>query len=142
MAGVNVEALVVAWLKADDAVSTEVAGRVSTEVPPDPTYPLVTIRGITGVEAVRRRLDDHRVQVDCLADTRPKAALLARIVQGAFERLEGQAVTYPEEGADDPVTSMVSASEVILLPRWLPDTTGPTPKPLFTADYRVLAHPT
>jgi hypothetical protein len=117
VAGVNAEALLVAWLKADATVTALVAGRVSTELPASPTYPLVTLREVTGAELVRyKNLDEARIQVDCWADTRTAAASLARAVRGVIE------------------------ARTVIRPRWLPDTITGTPKPVYSADYALVAH--
>lgn len=127
MAGVNVEALIVAWLKAGNVAG----GRVSAELPEDPTYPLVTLRGITGAEVVRRRVDDHRIQLDAWADTRPAARTLAQEARDRMEALEGQLVAL----------GFVPEVSILITPRWLPDEETDPPKPRYSADYSVLVHP-
>lgn len=131
MAGVNAEALLVAWLKAAPSVTALVAGRVSTELPASPTYPLVTLREVTGSELVRYlNLDEARIQVDCWADTRSAAAALARVVRGAVEAAQGVATA----------SGFVTEARTIIRPRWLPDVITGSPKPVYSADYALVAH--
>lgn len=129
MAGVNVEALVVAWLKADPGALA--GGRISTELPDTPTYPLVTIRLITGAEVVRRRVDDLRLQIDAWAETKTAAYSLADQVRARMEALEGTLVAL----------GFVSEVRIPILPRWLPDTVAGQITPRYSADYSLVAHP-
>jgi hypothetical protein len=131
VAGVNAEALLVAWLKADPTVTGLVAGRVSTELPASPTYPLVTLREVTGAELVRyKNVDEARIQVDCWADTRTAAASLARAVRGVIEAAQGVSTA----------SGFVTEARTVIRPRWLPDTITGSPKPVYSADYALVAH--
>ena len=126
----DVERAVVQFLRASSDVSALVSQRVSTELPGSPTYPYVTVRLITGAEIIREHFDAQQIQVDCWADSKASAALLARTVRAAV--LTMRSATHDQ--------SVVTQVVTLTTPSWLPDTEVTPPRPRYTFDVQVFIH--
>lgn len=124
------EALAVAYLKAHASVVAQVAGRVSTELPPGPTFPLVTISLVTGTEVVREHLDESVLSVAAWADSKVTANLVIRTVRAAL-------LEMPQSQSRGVVTRV----RTLIPPRWFPDDTVTPPRPRYICDMGLTAHP-
>jgi len=107
----DVEAIVAAQLRGAELA---VGDRVYTEVPEDPTYPLVTVSRVGGLPAIRRYLDAAEVQIDVWGTSKAEARDIADAARVACHDMEGNAFT-------DPVTAWVSAVEDATGLFWVPD---------------------
>lgn len=130
---VDIEALVVAALKADTALDGLVDGRVSTELPGDldehlPHVQLWSIPGGTYVRPEPLHLERARLQVSVWATTKGSAWDTATAVVAAAATMLG---TYD--------LGVVTGVEVEQTPYWAPDPDTDTPRYLSTIG--VFAHP-
>lgn len=107
----DIEAVCAGWLR--DQALTGVGARVYTEVPPDPTFPLVTVRRVGGVPAIRQYLDTASIQVDVWGSSKAEAQDVARDARLELHRLEGAHVLEP--------LAFVHAVDDSLGLTWLPD---------------------
>lgn len=124
----DVEALVVAYLKADASVAAIAGTRVSTKLAE--AYPRVNVTLITGREVVREHLDEQHLQVDAYADDKADANLLARTVRAVL--LNAPSVPHAR--------GVVTHVRTITPPRWLPDETA-NDRPRYLAEYGITVHP-
>lgn len=124
----DVELLTVAWLQGIDELANLYAG-IYTEIPADPTLPLVRVIRIGGSPTVRQHLDAARLQIDTYADRGEKQAAhdLARLVQAAMHAMPG----VHDEG-------VVTCVEDGVFQWNLDEATGWAG---YTADYLVYVHP-
>lgn len=124
----DAELLTVTWLQSIDELANLYAG-IHTEVPADPTLPLVRVIRVGGTPTVRQHLDVARLQVDVWAERGEKQAAhdLARLVQAAMHNLPG----VHDEGVVTCVEDGVFS--------WSPDEA--TGWAGYTADYLVYLHP-
>jgi hypothetical protein len=74
----DVESMVVAFLKTNAAVDAIAGGRVYGELPPQPTFPAISILLVSDNVPIEWRLTGTWVQVDCFGSTRLEARTLAR----------------------------------------------------------------
>lgn len=125
---VDAELLAVRYLRAVPEVAAVVSARVYTEIPPEPTYPLVRLTRIGGIPAIRRHLDVARLQVDVWANSKFAARGLAATVQAALHDMVGAHT----EG-------VVTRVEDDLGLTWAPD--PETDVARYTAGYAVFLHP-
>lgn len=100
-----------------------------TEIPADPTYPLITLVRIGGRPPIRGWLDRARIQVDAYALDKATARLVAATCQQALHAAEH---TVTEHG-------LLGAVETLSGPRWLPDPT--TRHPRYLLDLQIDTHP-
>lgn len=107
------------------------AARITTELAPSPTYPVVLVQRAGG-SAIAPGIDEPALQVDVVAaPTQRKACKdLALTVRAAILAIANDQVA---EGV------LCSASEE-LGPQWFPDTVPSTPLPRYTARYAVVLH--
>ena len=87
-----IEALVQEVLRAANIVDK----RVYSGVPNRPQYPLITVRRIGGLPAVRRRLDRAMLQIDTWGKTKTDAVSKAQQARVTLHRMEG--VKYTDFG--------------------------------------------
>lgn len=126
------ELALIQYLRTIPAVTALVpSARITTELPPNPTYPVVLIQRAGGV-GIWPALDDAALQVDVVADAGQRRAckILAQTVRAAVLAIANDIV---------PEGVLVSASEEIG-PQYLPDTIPNPPLPRYTARYRVITH--
>lgn len=126
------ELALIQYLRTVSAVTALVpAARITLELPPSPTYPVVLIQRAGGV-GIWPALDEPALQVDCVAAAGQRRAckVLAQTVRSAILAISNDVVG---EGV------LASASEEIG-PQYLPDTIPNPPLPRYTARYRVLMH--
>lgn len=124
----DAELLTVTWLAGIDELAALYAG-VFTEIPADPTLPLVRVVRVGGTPVVPQHLDVARLQIDVWAEEGEKQAAhdLARLVQAAMHLMPGS----HDEG-------VVTAVEDGVF-HWSPDEA--TGWAGYTADYLVYLHP-
>lgn len=126
------ELALIQYLRGVSAVTALVpAARITLELPPTPTYPVVLIQRAGGV-GIWPALDEPALQVDVVADAGQRRAckILAQKVRSAILAIANDVV---------PEGVLASASEEIG-PQYLPDTIPNPPLPRYTARYRVLMH--
>lgn len=118
--------LLVTALRLHPGISTLVAGRVSTELPGSPSYPLIVASAVTDVPGQPWE-SRARVQADCWAETEEDASLVSRTLVAIHPELRG---AYP-------------AGRILLtdaLSRlWLPDPVSTRPR--YVVDLRVTVAP-
>jgi len=126
------ELALIQYLKTVTQVTALVpATRITTELPPKPTYPVVLIQRAGG-QVIWPSIDDPALQVDVVAAAGQRRACkqLAQIVRAAILAI-----------ANDVVAEGVLASGWEELgPQWMPDTIPIPPLPRYTARYRILLH--
>jgi hypothetical protein len=124
----DAELLTVAWLQTVDELANLYAG-IYTEIPADPTLPVIRVVRVGGTPTVRQHLDVARLQIDVYADRGEKQSAhdLARLVQAALHEMPG----VHDEGVVTCVEDGVF--------RWNPDEA--TGWAGYTADYLVYLHP-
>ena len=128
----DIERLVTGFLRAQSEVSTIVGARVYTEVPGDPTFPLVRVRRLGGFPTLSRPLqvDAPLVQIEGYAATKGAARLLTETCRAVLaERVEGV--------HDTGVVAGVTFGALI----WLPDEDFTPPKPRYIADATLTVRP-
>lgn len=109
------------------------AERITTALPPSPTYPYVLVQRIGGNTTERPLwLDSPTLQVDVLGPPdRAACKRLTQVVRASVIAIANDTV---------PAGVLASAAEEVP-PQWLPDTLSNPPLPRFTARYRVVLHP-
>lgn len=122
----DAELLTVLWLQQVDEI-VELAAGVFTEIPAEPTLPLVRVLRIGGGSAFRQWFDVPRIQVDVWADDKQAAHDLARVVQAALHDMIGV--------HDDAVVTAVDDGVF----HWNPDPEYRWAG--YSADYLVYLHP-
>lgn len=125
----DAERLVADYLRGHADVAALVTTRVSTELPPQPVYPLVTLSRIGGVPAIPNYLDNPRIEIYCWATGRQAARTLAATVQAAMFQIVGVR----------PLGTVTGAVEDGLGPRWDPDTRTNVPR--YTLLFELYIHP-
>ena len=128
----DVEATAVAYLRAHSAVAAIVGTRVSTELPSTPTFPLLTVRLVTGTEVIRTHLDEQTVQVDAWGADKAGASLLARTARAALLDVPGDASLS---------RGVVTGARTVRALAWMPDDTVSPPRPRYSFDIGWTVHP-
>lgn len=128
---VDVEALLVAELGQDAAITALAADRVSTELPRDLPLPYLQLSRLPGsiVDDASMRVERARVQLSSWADNRGDALDLARAALRAIAELAGGSF---EQGT-------VTGVDAELTPYWSPDPDTDTPRYLLTVALYVHA---
>lgn len=80
----DVERTAVTWLRTRTDVTALLGQRIATEVPANPTFPLVRLTRVGGVAPVLDHLDAGRLQVDVWGDTKQQARDAAATVLSAL----------------------------------------------------------
>lgn len=106
------------------------AARITTTLPPKPTYPVVLIQRAGGLADAWQQIDEPAFQVDVVGGSRYQCQQLARTVRACILAIFNDAVTE---------AVLVSASEEVAI-QWFPDTVVTPPLSRFVARYRVLLH--
>ena len=128
------ELAVIQYLKARTEVTSLVpAARITTSLPPNPTYPCITVKRVGGTNVAWQRIDSAAFQIDVWhADgKRGECQDAARAVRACLLAI------YNDQVAE---ATLVSASEEVAL-QWLPDTVTTPPLSRFTGRFQVLLHP-
>lgn len=89
----------------------DLPGGVSTELPPQPSYPWLTVQRVGGIPSVANYLDVARLEITAWASTKDAAHGLARAAEAA-------ALTLPGTRDGTVVTGVVQVGEGL---RWNPD---------------------
>lgn len=138
---VDVGRLVIAYLLTITEVTAIVSNRIGNVLYAG-SGPAVQVNDITGDELVPRHLDAAHLQVDAWGGNRAQSLDLARTVRAALLEMPAATVTALHTV---PVPSWATgvATDVATLtrPRWLPDDSVNPPRPRFSGDYQVIAHP-
>lgn len=106
------------------------AERITTALPPQPTYPVVLIQRIGGQALAWQRLDEPAYQVDVVGGSRYQCQQIARTVRACILAIFNDVVSE---------ATLSSASEEVAL-QWMPDDVVVPPLSRFTARYRVILH--
>ena len=84
------ESLVVQFLKDTTSVDDIVDGRISGDLPSRPTFPAVVVLLVSDNVPIEGIMSGAWIQLDCFADTRETARLLARTVQAEMSAWTGE----------------------------------------------------
>jgi hypothetical protein len=127
------ELALIQYLRARTEVTTLVpAERITTQLGPLPTYPVVLVQRIGGAPGDLRWIDMPTLQVDVIGPADRRACkVLALTVRAAI-------VAIANDTVDEGVLAMGSE---VTSPQWLPDTLANPPLPRFTARFRIVLHP-
>lgn len=125
----DVELICVDYLKTVAEIQSLTSGRVYTQLPAEPTFPLVVLHRVAGSPAIQGHLEAARIQFDCWGRKKIEARQLAATVQAAM--FEAERATHP--------LGVVTAVQEALGPLWLPDPARPTAR--YLLDLVVYAHP-
>jgi hypothetical protein len=106
------------------------AGRITTQLAPNPTYPVVLISRGGGTPAVWQALDEPALQVDVVGGDKATCSLLMRTVAAAIMAIRNDVVAE----------AVLSSAFEEVGPAWLPDTIPTPPIPRYVARFRVLLH--
>jgi len=126
------ELALIQYLKTVTQVTALVpATRITTELPPNPIYPVILVQRAGGT-VIWPALDDPAIQVDVCAAAGQRRACkqITQIVRSAILAIANDVVNE---------AVLASGSEEIG-PQWMPDTIPVPPLPRYTARYRVLLH--
>lgn len=131
---VDIEALIVTFLRAQSTVTAIVEDRVYTDLPHARTYPLVLVTRTGGGYIYRHHLDAAEITIDCYGGTHKLALQLASV---CMSTMAGQLVGGHPEG----VVTLVQTPVVAYNPE--PDSTDPQghARPRYTVSAVVTAHP-
>jgi hypothetical protein len=129
------EQLAVVYAKAHTSLHATLGAapntRVATELPPNPTYPFLTISLAAGIEKDPGHLDEYYLDVLAWADTKTAADLLIRTARAVF--MDTHLATHTR--------GVVSNPRTVLLPRWFPDLSVNAPKPRYLCTIALTIHP-
>lgn len=117
MALPDAELLVTGFLRGHADIVALAAG-VSTELPPEPTYPWLTVTRVGGVPSLAGYLDVAHLELLAWADTKADAHQLGRTAEAAVLELPG-----PQTGGT--VTDVRQIGEGM---RWNPDPASDQPR--------------
>lgn len=124
----DAELLTVNYLRGVSDVTALVGTRVYTEIPAQPTWPLLRITRIGGLPTIRQHLDVARIQIDAWGTTKYQARTAAATAQAAIHAAVG------------PHTQgVVTAVEDDLGLTWAPD--PDTNQARYTFGVSVFIHP-
>ena len=127
----DAELAVIQYLRARSEVTALVSSdRITTVLPPQPTYPHVTLMRLGGDSLAWGNIDESAVQIDVWGGSRYQCQRIARTIRACILAIANDTVS---EG------TLVSGFEETA-PQWLPDDVVVPPLPRFVARYRVLLH--
>lgn len=106
------------------------AERITTTLPPKPTYPVILVVRMGGLANAWQQIDGPALQVDVIGGTRHQCQQIARTVRAAILAIRNDQVTE---------ATLVSGAEEVG-PQWLPDQVAVPPLPRYVARYQVLIH--
>ena len=125
------ELAIIQYLRSIPQVVALIPGtRITTEMPPNPVYPLLLIQRAGGMAAVWQSLDEPALQVDAVGGTKAQCKKLMLTVRAAILAIANDVVAE----------AVLSSAYEEVGPQWLPDTVPTPPTPRYTARYRVLLH--
>jgi hypothetical protein len=127
------ELALIQYLRTVPEVTALIPGaRITTELPPTPTYPVILIQRAGGVAVNFRGIDEPALQGDVIADAGQRRAckVLMLNVRAAILAIANDVV---------PEAVLSSASEEVG-PQWMPDTVVTPPLPRYHARFRVVLH--
>lgn len=127
---VDIEALLVAYLKAQSAITTLVSTRVSTELPPTAEFPALTLSRIGGIPDKPVFADHPQIQVEAWGRTKLEASNLARV---AFRVL----IEIPQVHSGGTVSDCSPSLGIT----WAPDDTFSPAKPRYIQGLIFHTHP-
>lgn len=128
----DAELALIQYLKAQPLVTALVSGeRITTTLPPKPSYPHVTIKRVGGTAVAWQHIDSAALQVDVWGGSRYDCQRIARTIRAAIVAIYNDQVNE---------AILVSGFEEVG-PQWLPDTVTVPPLSRFTARFQVLLHP-
>jgi hypothetical protein len=127
------ELALIQYLRGIAQVTALVPGtRITTELPPNPVYPVVLVQRAGGV-GIWPAIDEPALQVDVVENPgrRFECKTLMRTVRAAILAIANDTVAQ----------GVLSSAFEEVGPQWLPDTVPVPPMPRYTARFRVLIHP-
>lgn len=106
------------------------AERITTTLPPKPTYPVVLVQRIGGLANAWQQIDEPAFQVEAVGGDRYTTQQVARTVRACILAIRNDIVSE---------ATLVSGSEEVGI-QWIPDAVVTPPLPRYVARYRVLLH--
>jgi hypothetical protein len=128
----DAELICVKFLSGHPTFSSEVDGRISTELPQDLLFPCVTLSRIGGSPTESLRLDRAAIQVQCWGNNKREAFLVASKCRAALFDMRG----YREDG-EGYVTGVRDLSYFM----WMPDDSHSPTLARYIFDVAVYTHP-
>lgn len=130
----DAEQLVSAYLRANADITAVVAQRVYTEIPNDPTFPLVRLTRVGGVPVTQRplHLDVATIQFDCYGGPKKTAQNIAQTIRAVLS-----APAFIGGHAPLGVVSAVNWGVFA----YVPDDTYTPAKPRYVVDADIYLHP-
>ena len=120
------------YLKSKSVVTDLVnAANIVTEIPINPTFPLVVLANMGGTGYIAPGIDAVGIQVDVYGGTKFACGVLARTIEAACWSIANDVVAAG--------TLVSSSSE--MSPSWLPDQVTVPPTPRYTARYHFIFRP-
>lgn len=104
--------------------------RITTEMPPSPTYPLVLVRRAGGQALIPQGIDETAQQIDVVGGTKSQCKRAALAIRAAILSIANDVV---------PEAVLCSGAEE-LGPQWFPDTVPTPPVSRYTARYSIILH--
>lgn len=127
----DAELAVIQYLRSRTEVTALVpSDRITTTLPPQPTYPVVLVQRIGGLATAWQQIDEPALQVEVVGGSRYQCQQLARTVRACLLAIRNDTVA---EG------TLVSGTEEVAI-QWMPDMVVVPPLPRFVARYRVFIH--
>jgi len=129
----DAELAVIQYLRSRSEITSLVPSeRITSAIPPNPTFPLVLVQRVGGTSLSWNAIDDAAIQIDVYGavDKRYDCQKITRTIAGCVLAIANDTVT---EGV------LSSASEEVG-PQWVPDNSVVPPLPRYVSRYRVLLH--
>ena len=128
----DAELALIEYLKARTEITSLIpAARITTALPPQPTYPCVTVTRMGGSPLVWQRIDEPDFQVEVWGGSRFECSTLARTVRACIMSIRNDTVS---------AGVLVSAGEQVGM-QWMPDDVTIPQIPRFVGRFSVLIHP-
>lgn len=128
----DAELALIQYLKARTEITALIpAARITTALPPQPTYPCVTVTRMGGSALVWQRIDEPDFQVEVWGGSRFECNTLARTVRACIMSIRNDTVS---------AGVLVSAGEQVGM-QWMPDDVTVPPTSRFVGRFSVLIHP-
>lgn len=117
----DAEAVAIKHLRMDQTIAQ---GRVYGKIPSDPQWPIITLHRAGGLPREAHSVDGANIHVDCWAQSKQEARLVAAQARASLMRLQGQTVSVLLDGTVE-VGGFVTAVSDAQGPFWLPDPDKP-----------------
>lgn len=129
----DIERILSTYLRSRSEVTALVSTRVYTEIPKDPTFPLVRLTRVGGspVTSTPLWVDEPLVQFDVWGGPKVLAREIAETIRSVLA--EARLTAHADASIDDVTFGAF---------QWLPDDTYEPAKPRYSFDALITVHPT